>query len=185
MFPFNNINYSTFDRCSRRWFLFVFYRGLSNKIDHLLQILELQLKITGKNCSNQWMDQFLMKNILVTGRNGSGKKTVVGECCQRLWAKHLIYYKFVDCLTFKGRTATKTKESILNFFHLRIFVLGRKLENIVTSLTQIVDEIVFREPSILVLDHFDDLFPNDTTLTDANLILATQKLSLCKFVNAY
>jgi hypothetical protein len=43
--------------------------------------------------------------------------------------------------------------------------------------------MVFRQPSILILDHFDDLFPNETTITDANIILATQKLSLCKFLN--
>ena len=47
-------------------------------------------------------------------------------------------------------------------------------------MTQIIDEMTFRQPSILVLDHFDDLFPNETTLTDTNIILATQKLSLCK-----
>ena len=56
--------------------------------------------------------------------------------------------------------------------------LGRKLENIISSLSQITDELVFRQPSILILDHFDDLFPNETSITDANIILATQKLSL-------
>lgn len=43
-----------------------------------------------------------------------------------------------------------------------------------------MDELIFRQPSLLILDHFDDLFPNETTMTDANLILASQKLSLCK-----
>ena len=54
------------------------------------------------------------------------------------------------------------------------------MENIITSLSQITDELVFRQPSILILDHFDDLFPNETNITDANIILATQKLALCK-----
>ncbi len=58
--------------------------------------------------------------------------------------------------------------------------LGRKLDSIVTSISQILDEMIFRQPSLLILDHFDDLFPNETTITDANIILATQKLSLCK-----
>ncbi len=40
--------------------------------------------------------------------------------------------------------------------------------------------MIFRQPSILILDHFDDLLPNETTITDANIILATQKLALCK-----
>ncbi len=40
--------------------------------------------------------------MIITGRSGSGKKTIVGECCQRLWNKHLIYYKFIDCLSFIG-----------------------------------------------------------------------------------
>lgn len=57
---------------------------------------------------------------------------------------------------------------------------GRKLDNIVTSISQTIDELVFRQPSLLILDHFDDLLPNETTMTDANLILATQKLALCK-----
>ncbi|CAF3272151.1 unnamed protein product, partial [Rotaria sp. Silwood2] len=127
--------------------------ALTNSVDRLLQILELQLQIDLKKSS--WND-YLLKNVIITGRSGSGKKTVVGECCERLWNKHLIYYKFVDCLTFKGR----------------------KLDNIVTSISQIIDELVFRQPSILILDHFDDLFSNQTTITDANIILATQKLSI-------
>ncbi|CAM4928388.1 unnamed protein product [Rotaria socialis] len=127
--------------------------ALSNYIDRLLRILELQLQINIKTSS--WND-YLFKNVIITGRSGSGKKTVVGECCQRLWNKHLVYYKFVDCLSFKGR----------------------KLDNVVISISQIIDEVVFRQPSILILDHFDDLFPNETTITDANIILATQKLSL-------
>jgi hypothetical protein len=48
-----------------------------------------------------------------------------------------------------------------------------------------MDEIIFRQPSILILDHFDDLFPNETTITDANIILATQKLSLCKLFKIF
>ncbi|CAF1062568.1 unnamed protein product [Adineta steineri] len=127
--------------------------ALTNNIDRLLQILELQLQIDIKKSS--WND-YLLKNVIITGRSGSGKKTIVGECCQRLWNKHLIYYKLVDCLSFKGR----------------------KLDNIVTSFSQTIDEMIFRQPSILILDHFDDLFPNETAITDANIILATQKLSL-------
>lgn len=56
---------------------------------------------------------------------------------------------------------------------------GRKLENILNSLTQILDELIFRKPAILVLDHFDELFPNDGQITDANILFATKKLSLC------
>ena len=74
-------------------------RALTNNVDRLLQILELQLQMDVK--SSAWND-YLLKNVIVTGRNGSGKKTIVSECCQRLWAKNLVYYKFVDCLTFKG-----------------------------------------------------------------------------------
>lgn len=70
----------------------------------------------------------------------------------------------------------------LNIFIYFFLQLGRKLDNIVTSITQTIDEIIFRQPSILILDHFDDLFPNETTITDANIILATQKLSLCKLI---
>ncbi|CAF3602608.1 unnamed protein product [Rotaria sordida] len=127
--------------------------ALINNVDRLLQILELQLQIDLKKSS--W-NNYLLKNVIITGRSGSGKKTIIGECCQRLWNKHLIYYKFVDCLSFKGR----------------------KLDNIITSISQIIDELIFRQPSILILDHFDDLFTNETTITDANIILATQKLSL-------
>ena len=72
---------------------------LTNDIDRLLQILEFQLQIDINNSS--WND-YLIKNVIITGRNGSGKKTIVNECCQRLWNKYLIYYKFIDCLTFKG-----------------------------------------------------------------------------------
>jgi hypothetical protein len=68
---------------------------------------------------------------------------------------------------------------------LYFFYLGRKLDNIVISITQTIDEMIFRQPSILILDHFDDLFPNETTITDANIILATQKLSLCKAIKIY
>jgi len=76
-----------------------FFRALTNNVDRLLQILELQLQIDMKYCS--WND-YLLKNVIIIGRSGSGKKTVVGECCQRLWNKYLIYYKFIDCLSFKG-----------------------------------------------------------------------------------
>ncbi len=72
---------------------------MTNNVDRLLQILELQLQIDMKTSS--WND-YLLKNVIITGRSGSGKKTVVGECCQRLWNKYLIYYKFIDCLSFKG-----------------------------------------------------------------------------------
>jgi Cdc6-like AAA superfamily ATPase len=140
-------------------------------VDRLLQILELQLQIDLKKSA--WND-YLLKNVIVTGRSGSGRKTIIGECCQRLWNKHIIYYKLVDCLSFKGK---RQKE---NNFLIFLLLLGRKLDNIITSLTQTIDEMVFRQPSILILDHFDDLFPNETTITDANIILATQKLCLCK-----
>ncbi|CAF1614320.1 unnamed protein product, partial [Adineta ricciae] len=127
--------------------------ALQSHIDQLLQIFELQLQLETK--TSTWND-YLLKNVIITGRSGTGKKSVVGECCQQLWRRHLVYYKLVDCLSFKGR----------------------KLDNIITSLSQTVDEMIFRQPSILILDHFDDLFPNETTITDANIILATQKLSL-------
>ncbi|UJR08584.1 hypothetical protein I4U23_012843 [Adineta vaga] len=127
--------------------------ALQSNLDRLLQILELQLRLDIKLAIQ---NDYFLKNVIITGRNGSGKKSIVGECCQRLWKRHLIYYKLVDCLSFKGR----------------------KLDNIITSLSQTIDEMIFRQPSILILDHFDDLFPNETTITDANIILATQKLSL-------
>lgn len=114
--------------------------------DRLVQILELQFQ-----------NDYLLKNVIVTGRNGCGKKTIVNEACQRLWTKDLVFFKHIDCLSFKGR----------------------KLDIIVSSFQQLLDEMIFRQPSILILDHFDDLFPNETTITDANIILATQKLSLC------
>ena len=74
-------------------------RALASYVDRLLPILELQLRIDRTKSS--LMDD-LLKNVLITGRSGSGKKTIIGECCQRLWSQHLIYYKFVDCLGFKG-----------------------------------------------------------------------------------
>jgi len=117
----------------------------TNTSDRLVQILE-----------SQFQNEYLLKNVIVTGRNGSGKKTILNETCQRLYTKDLVFYKHIDCLSFKGR----------------------KLDIIVSSFQQLLDELIFRQPSILILDHFDDLFPNETTMTDANIILATQKLSL-------
>jgi DNA replication protein DnaC len=76
-------------------------RALTNNIDRLLQILEFQLQIDTKNPSG---NDYFSKNVILTGRSGSGKKTVAAECCQRLWEKYLIYYKFLDCLSFKGKT---------------------------------------------------------------------------------
>ncbi|CAF0731088.1 unnamed protein product [Didymodactylos carnosus] len=128
-------------------------RGMEIYTEHLLSIFELQLHY---NTHSIWTDHNSLRNVLITGRSGSGRKTILLHCCQHLWLKHLIYYKLVDCLTFKGR----------------------KLENIVTSLTQYLDDMAFRKPSILILDHFDELCPNDTLLTDANIILATKKLCL-------
>lgn len=155
----------------REWWWSHFHSSaLTKNIDRLLQILELQFQLDPR--SSTWND-YLFKNVIITGRNGSGKKSIVGECCQRLWNKHLIYFKFLDCLTLKGQTD--------QFDGLaESFVLGRKLDNIVTSITQTMDEMIFRQPSILILDHFDDLLPNESSMTDANLILAAQKLSLCK-----
>ena len=72
-----------------------------HNIDRLLQILDFQFQLERPSSS-------LLKNVLVTGRSGSGKKTIVGECCQRLWTKHLIYYRLVDCLTFKGNRGSTT-----------------------------------------------------------------------------
>ncbi len=92
--------YLGFDACPLETVkFFCVCRALTNNVDRLLQILELQLSIDMKNSS--WND-YLLKNVIITGRNGSGKKTIIGECCQKLWNKHLVYYKFIDCLTFKG-----------------------------------------------------------------------------------
>lgn len=76
------------------------YRALQSHIDRLLQILELQLQLETK--TSTWND-YLLKNVIITGRSGTGKKSVVGECCQQLWRGQLIYYKLVDCLSFKGK----------------------------------------------------------------------------------
>ncbi|CAF4128422.1 unnamed protein product, partial [Rotaria sordida] len=70
------------------------------------------------------------------------------------------------------------KQFVTILFIISLLLPGRKLDNIVTSIFQIIDELVFCQLSLLVFDHFDNLFPNETTTTDVNIILATQKLSL-------
>ena len=92
--------------------------ALTKSIDRLFQILEFQFQLDPRSSTCQ---DYLFKNVIITGRNGSGKKSIVSECCQRLWNKHLIYFKFLDCLTLKGRTKIKR----LDFF----LFIGNQEEN--------------------------------------------------------
>lgn len=72
----------------------------NDDLHRLLKIVQVQLELDGKswNCVDD-----LIKNVFVVGRSGTGKKTIVRRCCQMLWNESLVYPKFVDCLSFKGK----------------------------------------------------------------------------------
>ena len=91
----------------RRSIAFVLHRSLNSHRRPAQHWTIVSCKSSNSNSKGE-KSSFLLKNVLVTGRSGSGKKTIVNECCQHLWTKHLIYYRLVDCLAFKGNFTTIT-----------------------------------------------------------------------------